>query len=165
MPWSRHLCVRCERPVETLGHRHCCKKCRHFAGARHGRRCDAFTAATLCPMRHSLGSRLHALVPPPWDPPDTRSRSRSRSMPTGATPGATVGGHARSAIHEATDRQTSDGAAGAPRCPICLEPFRSSDSLAAHECGHAVHAHCVQMAGARCAVCRRDGVPFGILFF
>ena len=116
----------CDRFVETLGHRHRCRKCRNFAGARHGRRCDAFAVATLRP---------------PGDPPDTRSRSRSRSMPTGATPGATLGGHARSAIHEATDRQTSDGAADAPQCPICWEPFRSSDSFAAHECGHVFFTH------------------------
>ena len=151
----------CDRLVEALGHRHCCRKCRNFAGARHGRRCDAFAAATLRPPRHSVGARLHALVPPPGDPPDTRSRSRSRSMPTGATPGATLGGHARSAIHEATDRQTSDGAADAPQCPICWEPFRSSDSLAAHECGHVFfHAHCAQTAGAQRALCRRVGLPF-----
>ena len=152
-----------DRFVETSGHRHCCRRCRNFAGARHGHRCDAFAAATLHPPTHSVGARLHALVPP-GDPPNTRSRSRSRSIPTAATPGATLGGHARSAIHEATDRQTSDGAADATQCPMCWEPFRPSDSLAAHECGHVVHAHCVRTVGAQCAVCRRVGVPFRIFF-
>ena len=147
----------CGRAVETDGHRHCCKKCRIHAGARHTKRCEAVTwfyglADAATTTRRSSRSRSPA--PPQESPP------RSRSSDAGVT--------AAGAPQESPqERQESPSdAADALQCCICYQPFRSHERcVALQPCGHAFHEECALRWGARCAKCRGLYVAAKRIFF